>query len=139
MNLRYSNRGPSLENKNIYKFAMPTEKPAAFYLCQRCGNCCRWPGDVIVTKPEIKAIAHHLNMDEMDFIQRFTRLSANRKHLSLTESENGACIFLEGTNTCQIQPVKPEQCRGFPNRWRFDGWREICEAIEVELREESQA
>jgi hypothetical protein len=34
-------------------------------------------------------------------------------------------------NECRIQPVKPVQCRGFPNEWRFPGWREMCEAIEV--------
>jgi Fe-S-cluster containining protein len=118
---------------------MPPDKPDTTYLCQRCGNCCRWPGDVIVTEAEIKAIAVHLKMKEDEFIQHFTRLSANRKHLSLTESEDGACIFLEGKNTCQIQPVKPGQCRGFPNRWRLDGWREICEAIEVEAQPESQS
>lgn len=111
---------------------MSLDKSEVTYLCQRCGNCCRWPGDVIVTVAEIKAIAAHLGLDEEDFIQRFTKLSANRMHLSLIESEDGSCRFLEGQNVCRIQPVKPEQCRGFPNRWRFDGWREICEAIELE-------
>jgi uncharacterized protein len=101
------------------------------YLCQRCGNCCRWPGDVIVTDSEISAIAAFLGMTEEAFIEQHTRLSANRRHLSLTEKEDGSCRFLEGRNECLIQPVKPDQCRGFPNRWRFDGWREICEAVEV--------
>ncbi len=65
------------------------------------------------------------------FIEKFTRLNANRTGLSLIEKENGECIFLEGLNTCLIQPVKPVQCRGFPNEWRFPGWREVCEAIEL--------
>lgn len=111
---------------------MSLDKPKVTYLCQRCGNCCRWPGDVIVTDAEITAIAAHLGTDEREFIQRFTRLSANRVHLSLAEGGDGSCVFLERGNACRIQPVKPEQCRGFPNRWRFDGWREICEAIEFE-------
>ena len=110
----------------------PVELPKTnAYLCQRCGNCCRWPGDVVVTDGEVNAIAAHLKMPAEDFIQRFTRLSANRQHLSLIEKEDGSCFFLEGQNVCRLQPVKPEQCKGFPNRWRFDGWREICEAIEV--------
>lgn len=100
-------------------------------ICQRCGNCCRWPGDVIVTETEIRAIAAHLGLDEREFIERYTRLSANRRHLSLVEKTDGSCSFLEGTNHCRIQTVKPEQCRGFPNRWRFDGWREVCEAVEI--------
>jgi Fe-S-cluster containining protein len=110
---------------------MSLDNSGVTYLCQRCGNCCRWPGDVIVSEGEVKAIAAHLALPVEEFIQRFTRLSANRRHLSLIEKEDGSCFFLEGTNICRIQPVKPHQCKGFPNRWRFDGWREICEAIEV--------
>jgi Fe-S-cluster containining protein len=112
---------------------MSLDKSDTAYLCQRCGNCCRWPGDVIVTQEEITAIAQHLGMPEVEFIGLRTRLSANRAHLSLTEREDGGCIFLEGQNTCLIQKVKPEQCRGFPNRWKFDGWREVCEAVEIPL------
>lgn len=85
-----------------------------------------------MTEAEIAAIAAHLRIDEREFIQRFTRLSANRMHLSLKEREDGSCVFLERANECVIQPVKPDQCRGFPSRWRFEGWRELCEAIEVE-------
>jgi len=110
---------------------MSLDNPSVTYLCQRCGNCCRWPGDVIVTDDEVSAIAAHQGLAVEEFIQRFTRLSANRRHLSLIEKEDGACFFLDGANVCRIQPVKPEQCKGFPNRWRFEGWREICEAIEV--------
>jgi len=101
------------------------------YLCQRCGNCCRWPGDVIVTAGEVVKIASHLAMGEEEFIQNHTRLSANRRHLSISEKEDGSCRFLEGKNRCLIQPVKPHQCSGFPNQWRFEGWREKCEAVEV--------
>lgn len=108
------------------------------YLCQRCGNCCRWPGDVIVTDDEVRAIASHVQMDLDHFIQHRTKLSANRRHLSLIEKEDGSCFFLEGQNVCLIQPVKPEQCQGFPNKWRFDGWREICEAIEVPRNENTE-
>lgn len=110
---------------------MSLDNPAVTYLCQRCGNCCRWPGDVLVTDAEIAAIAAHLGWEEREFIQQFTRLGANRQHLSLSEKPDGSCVFLESANSCRIQAVKPEQCRGFPNRWRFDGWREVCEAVEL--------
>ena len=101
------------------------------YLCQRCGNCCRWPGDVIVTEDEVAQIAAFVNTDVDEFIQTRTRLSANRRHLSLIEKSNGECFFLDGKNTCTLERVKPAQCSGFPNVWRFDGWRDKCEAIEV--------
>ncbi len=101
------------------------------YLCQRCGNCCRWPGDVRVSSHEVAAIASHLGMDVAGFTERYTRINANRTGLSLVEEPDGACVFLEGGNRCRIQPVKPRQCTGFPNSWRFPGWRQDCEAIPV--------
>jgi hypothetical protein len=107
------------------------DTPTPRYLCQRCGNCCRWPGDVRVTDEETRAIAAFLHMSEAAFVGKHTRLNANRTGLSILEKENGECHFLEGVNTCLIQPVKPAQCRGFPNQWNFPGWREVCEAVEA--------
>lgn len=106
------------------------DTPPRRYVCQRCGNCCRWPGDVRITEAEARAIAGYLGMEEVELIHSHTRINANRTGLSLVEKPDGACIFLEGVNTCRIQPVKPEQCRGFPNAWNFPGWRSVCEAVE---------
>jgi hypothetical protein len=87
------------------------------YLCQRCTNCCRWPGDVKVSEKEITAIASFLEIEEAEFIGTHTRLRSDRRGLSLIDQPDGACIFLEG--------------RGFPNAWNFPGWREVCEATEI--------
>ena len=100
------------------------------YLCERCTNCCRWPGDVKVSEKEISAMAGFLQMPEDVFIQQYTRLRANRRGLSLIDQPDGACIFLEGQD-CKIQSVKPQQCRDFPNAWNFPGWRDICMATEI--------
>jgi Fe-S-cluster containining protein len=102
-----------------------------YYQCMRCGNCCRWPGDVNVTPQEVTAIAAYLGMPEDAFIENCTRLNANRTGLSIIDKPNGECLFLEGTNVCRLQSVKPSQCAGFPNVWNFPGWREQCEAIEI--------
>ncbi len=101
------------------------------YACQRCTNCCRWPGFVKVSETETARIAAFLEMPESDFIQRFTRLRPNRDGLALIDKHNGECFFLEGRD-CRLQPVKPAQCSGFPNQWNFPGWREVCEAVPVE-------
>ena len=101
------------------------------YICQRCTNCCRWPGFVKVTDAEITEIAAFLGLEDAAFIEKFTRLRPLRDGLALTEHPDGACIFLDGRD-CRIQPVKPGQCSGFPNTWKFPGWREVCEAIEVD-------
>ena len=99
-----------------------------FYECQRCTACCRWPGQVRLTDAEITRIAAHLGVGEAEFIQRNTRLRSDRQGLSLRERANGECEFLVG-NDCSIQPVKPQQCRDFPNLWNFPGFEKLCRAI----------
>lgn len=99
-----------------------------FYECDRCTACCRWPGQVRLTDQEVAAIAAFKNLSEFDFIQQFTRLTADRRGLALLDKPNGECIFLEG-GSCAIQSVKPQQCRDFPNLWNFPGFQEVCRAV----------
>jgi Fe-S-cluster containining protein len=99
-----------------------------FHECQRCTACCRWPGQVRVSEAEIARLAVFLGMSEVDFIQRHTRLAADRRGLALQEQPGGECVFLEGAD-CRVQPVKPQQCRDFPNLWNFPGFEQICRAI----------
>lgn len=110
----------------------PTAASQPYYQCVRCGNCCRWPGDVNVTSEEVAAIAAHLGMSESEFIADCTRLNANRTGLSIIDKPNGECLFLQGANICRLQSVKPVQCSGFPNVWNFPGWRDRCEAVEIQ-------
>lgn len=99
-----------------------------FYECQRCTECCRWPGQVRLAAGEIAKIASHLGMLESEFIQNHTRLSTDRKGLALMDKSNGECAFLDG-ELCRIQPVKPQQCRDFPNLWNFPKFEQVCRAI----------
>ena len=108
-------------------------EPGVHYVCQRCTACCRWPGDVRLEEDEIGPIAAHLEISEAEFIERYTRLRTNRQGLSLVEKENHECIMLDGAD-CRIHPVKPAQCRGFPNKWNFPGWKQVCEAVPVMSR-----
>ncbi len=110
---------------------IPPSTTRPYYQCMRCGNCCRWPGDVNVSAEEVTAIAAYLGMNDEEFIANCTRLNANRTGLSIIDKPNGECLFLEGVNICRIQAVKPVQCSGFPNVWNFPGWRDQCEAVEV--------
>ncbi len=112
--------------------------PGVYYQCQRCTNCCRWPGFVKVDDADIAALAGHLGLSEDDFIQRYTRLRPRRDGLALIDKPNGECIFLEGRN-CSVQAVKSGQCRGFPNTWNFPGWREVCEAVPVPVASQETA
>jgi Fe-S-cluster containining protein len=103
------------------------------YVCQRCTNCCRWPGFVKIENAEIEALAKFFEVTEHDFIQRYTRLRPNRDGLALIDKPTGECVFLDGRD-CIVQAVKPAQCNGFPNTWNFPGWRETCEAVPTLLQ-----
>ena len=81
-----------------------------------------------MSEEEISRLAAFKQLSEFDFIQEFTRLRQDRQGLALKDKPNGECIFLEG-NDCAVQPVKPRQCRQFPNLWNFPGFHEICRAI----------
>ena len=84
-----------------------------YYQCQRCTNCCRWPGDVRVSGSEVEGIATFLGMEIPAFVEKFTRLRADRRGLSLISRADSSCIFLDGRD-CIINEVKPQQCRDFP-------------------------
>jgi Fe-S-cluster containining protein len=87
---------------------------------------------VKLSQEELARLAVHRNMSEHDFIQRFTRLRADRHGLALMDKPNGECIFLEGIE-CTVQAVKPQQCRDFPNLWNFPGAAQACQAIPREM------
>lgn len=112
-------------------------EPDTFYVCQRCTACCKWPGDVRIEDEEIPRIAAYLALSETEFLDRYTRLRTNRQGLSLIEKENHECIMLDG-NICRIHAVKPSQCAGFPNKWNFPGWRQVCEAKVMPMAEARQ-
>jgi len=103
-----------------------------FWECDRCTACCRWPGEVKVTEDEIQRIASHLGLSEVDAIQQYLRLNADRTRLILEDRDDGACVFLENGN-CRIQPVKPQQCRDFPNLWNFPGFETQCQAKPISV------
>jgi len=105
-------------------------EPDVYYACQRCTACCKWPGDVRIETDEVARIAEFLKLTDYEFLHQFTRLRTNRQGLSLIEKDNHECIMLDG-DVCRIHPVKPAQCEGFPNKWNFPGWRQVCEAIPV--------
>lgn len=105
------------------------------FACVRCGHCCEWEGDVRVTESECETIAAHLGISFGEFMDRYTRLTHDRKGLSLIESEPSKhCIFYHGNPpTCRIQSIKPFHCTCFPFEWRFAGWEERCEGAHLKI------
>lgn len=109
-----------------------------FHECQRCTACCRWPGQVRLSAGEIARLAAFKGLSEVEFIQQFTRLTTDRRGLALADKPDGACVFLEG-NDCAVQPIKPQQCRDFPNLWNFPGFEQVCRAVPRMLGEKEYA
>ncbi len=103
-----------------------------FLQCDRCTACCRWPGQVKLTAAQITELAAHLQIGEDLFIQRYTRLNQARNGLALMDQADGSCVFLDG-NDCRVNPVKPQQCRDFPNLWNFPGSEQHCRAKPIEV------
>ena len=103
------------------------------FKCDRCTNCCNWPGEVVVTDVEINLMAKHLDISPQIFIEKYTDLRENRNGLTLKNNENGSCVLLKNRN-CSVHSNKPNQCRDFPNNWRFKGWRQICEALPSKIK-----
>jgi len=89
---------------------------------------------VRVTNEEIDRLAEFLGLPVEDFIRQHTRLAPDRRGLSLSETETGVCEFLDG-DACRVQPVKPQQCRDFPNGWSFPGWQKDCQSTPREHRQ----
>jgi len=87
-------------------------------VCQQCGNCCRAPGYVRLRPGEPEAMAVALAMTVSEFHARYTRLTSDRQGLSLTETADGVCVFLQDDHLCHVQAVKPRQCQGYPSHWR---------------------
>jgi Fe-S-cluster containining protein len=90
------------------------------FRCRRCGACCRWEGHVLLTDADIAGLAAERSMSERAFVDRYTRLAANRAQLRLAENADGSCVFLDGSS-CAVYAARPAQCRAFPIAWRVDG------------------
>ena len=53
----------------------------------------------------------------------------------MQDQPGGECVFFDGEG-CAVQPVKPQQCRDFPNLWRYPGAEKFCHAVPREVGEE---
>jgi len=100
--------------------------------CQRCGDCCRWPGYVYIAQDDVKRIAAHLGLSEFEFVNRYAEI-VHRPRLNLKTKPNGECVFLEG-NECSIHKVKPKHCADFPTVWRIENLESFCSGQRKALR-----
>jgi len=83
----------------------------ADYDCCKCANCCR-AYSIILDDDDIRAVSQHLGQAKDDFIREY--LEESDFDESNYKLKAQPCIFLCDDGKCQIQDVKPAECKGFP-------------------------
>lgn len=86
--------------------------------CEICpGNCCCGEsGNVWLDQQEMDRICGMLQMNIVDFIEKYLRRVGNRFSCKERVSEYGMeCIFFErAARKCSIYAVRPSGCRSYP-------------------------
>jgi len=113
---------------------MACGKQKTVYACTACGKCCTWHGYVRMNDREIDRMAAYVGMTPDSFIQKYMTLTGDRRGLTLIERPNGHCIFLAPPARCTVYPVRPKQCRDFPNKWNFPGFLKECPSIPIRYK-----
>lgn len=104
---------------------MELPESLANFVCTRCGECCRIPGQIHLTEADLARLAAFFGMSEYDFIQAYTDLARDRRNLVVKGDPALPCRFLSG-NDCTVYPARPEQCAGYPFKWHNPDWQKIC-------------
>jgi len=85
--------------------------------CTECGRCCKMNGDVWIAPEEVGTIASHLQLEEDEFREAYTRRRI-RGWACLKQSASApgrGCVFFDETNNqCGIYEVRPVQCSTYP-------------------------
>ncbi len=105
------------------------------FRCARCGRCCIGDGYVSVDEDECDRIAEFLCLSGDEFRERYTICEEGfTRYLVDGSGDEAPCVFLEydkdGLASCQIEPVKPDQCRAFPYKWRRPDMIRWCRALQ---------
>jgi len=94
---------------------------------------------VRIGSAEVDRIAAFLGLECQEFLRAYT-LRVGARSWWLTEQPNLErwCVFLardaDGRYACRINPVKPDQCRGFPAKWRNEDSFQTCAGLRALMR-----
>jgi len=79
--------------------------------CLDCANCCKTMSPTY-TKEDVKRIASHLGMTDKAFREKWLYKDKTGDWMNVKQP----CQFLDlETNMCNIYPVRPRDCAGFPH------------------------
>ena len=83
--------------------SVPWLEKGLYFSCTQCGKCCKGQTNVYLNSSEIEALASHLNIEEEEFLDKYTesRLVDRGIQTSLLSflhpvTKEKQCIFLEG-------------------------------------------
>ena len=94
--------------------------------CAGCSRCCREVGNTIVLDPyDVFRLGQSGGFSFDTLLQGYIQLSVVDSlvlpHLSMTEGENAACVFLNPEGRCSIHTFRPGYCRLYPLGRYYDG------------------
>ncbi len=86
--------------------------------CDTCSGscCCGESGNVWVSQQEMSSICEVLQMNCIDFMEKYLQRVGNRFSCKERVTEHGLeCIFFQGMEKkCSIYAVRPSGCRTYP-------------------------
>jgi Fe-S-cluster containining protein len=107
--------------------------------CLECANCCTTTGPTL-TDTDIKRVAKHLRMKEVDFAAKYVIEDEDDDQVFNAMP----CPFLGADNYCSIYDHRPKACRDYPHTDRVKQHQlldlhmqneSICPAVEKVLKE----
>lgn len=90
-----------------------------FYDCHNCPSyCCTYPR-IPVTQRDLKRLARHHGISEVQAKRRFTKQGWTKRERVMQHQQDqifgSACRFLDlDTRLCTVHEVRPSICRGHP-------------------------
>jgi Fe-S-cluster containining protein len=88
--------------------------------CTECGKCCRTQGSVYMSPSEVEKASFFLQISIAAFLETYASRTLQEKDseetpwVRLINNNDGACIFLNANNQCNIYEVRPVQCSTYP-------------------------
>jgi Fe-S-cluster containining protein len=86
------------------------------FKCIECGDCCRWEGQVFLTKEDIKRLAKHHEVEVSEYIKEYTESYGDQVILKNKRKDSKDCVYLK-ENKCSVYEVKPKQCSEYPTKY----------------------
>ena len=109
---RFLNKLEKSPPKNINKLTLAINTEVWQEVeCLSCANCCKKMTPTF-TPNDVKKIAAHLNLTELEFKNKWLRKQRNGDWINTTQP----CQFLNKIDhKCSIYEVRPADCAGFPH------------------------